>query len=172
MKRWKYLERVKDCRDTRLTLNIMIQQNKSWGKFEGWGRVQHLLKIIHLKYEMMTVMEQYFRSESDSCSTIFSCGPMHELCTRKHSISYCYPIVLLMIIIYWFDEYFIPILFSGLMCWFYYRFVSLSISRVQLFYTTAFYYYFLLLCLLFPGWNGLVQEGVKLHIISSENCGA
>lgn len=33
----------------------------------------------------------YFRSESDSCSTIFSCGPMHELCMRKHSISYCYP---------------------------------------------------------------------------------
>lgn len=44
-------------------------------------------------YGMMIVMEQYFRSVSDSCSTIFSCGPMHELCMRKHSISYCYPIV-------------------------------------------------------------------------------
>lgn len=54
---------------------------------------QHLLRIIHLKYETMIVMEQYFRSESDSCSTKFSCGPMHELCMRKHSISYCYRIV-------------------------------------------------------------------------------
>lgn len=26
---------MKDCRDTRSTLNIMIQQNKSWGG--GWG---------------------------------------------------------------------------------------------------------------------------------------
>ena len=59
----------------------------------------HLLKIIHLKYEMMIVTEQYFRNESDSCSTIFSCGPMHELCMRIHSISYCYPIVFLMMII-------------------------------------------------------------------------
>lgn len=55
---------------------------------------QHLLKIIHLMCEMMIVMEQYFRSESDSCSTEFSCGPMHELCMRKHSISYCNPIIL------------------------------------------------------------------------------
>lgn len=58
------------------------------------AEAQHLLRIIHSKYEMMIVMEPYFRSESDSCSTISSCGPTHELCMRKRSISYCYPIVL------------------------------------------------------------------------------
>lgn len=115
----KIFIRVKDCRDTSLTLNIMIQQK---------GRIiaQHLLRTIHLKYEMMIAMEPYFRSESDSCSTIFSCGPMHELCMRKHLVSYCYPIVFVDDNHLWILMNIIPTLFARYrMCFVFITFVSL-----------------------------------------------
>lgn len=90
--------RLKNERLSRQKINIKSSTNqhmKLAGKSSGEeirAMSRNLLRIIHLKYEMMIAMVPCFRSESDSCSTKSSCGPMHELYMRKHSISYCYPI--------------------------------------------------------------------------------
>lgn len=118
-------------RDTGSTLNRMNQQ-------KGTGLAHLLGKIRLTPCEKTIVTRSCFRSESDSCSTKSFCGPMHELCMRKHSISYCCPIVLddnhLWMMIRIVDELFSPIsVFSYRMCWFYYVFFTYGRLLVQTF---------------------------------------
>jgi hypothetical protein len=72
------------------TVNWLKEESRVWGGRHD--RDDDLLRTVQRLYAMTIVMVPCFRSASDSCSTVFSCGPMHELCMRKHSISYCYPI--------------------------------------------------------------------------------